>query len=139
MMRLAYVCFALTLAVALQLSLAEAQRSINPFPLWGLFAFWAWYLWFCPFYIARKVMKSSPGVQLPRMLNISEEGLYSRTSASESRMAWEVFVGWAEAERVFVLLPNAVSFFPVPKRAMTDDQQRELRDLLRAKLTRTKS
>lgn len=106
-------------------------------PLWAFIGFYAFLLWYGPYHTASKMMKS-PGAKLQRVVAISEEGIYSRTSASESRLAWEVFVGWAEAERVFVLLPNAVSFFPVPKRAMTDDQQRELRDLLRAKLTRTK-
>ena len=51
---------------------------------------------------------------------MSETGLYFRTSASDSRLAWDLITGWAEVERVFALFPSPVLYFPVPKRAMTE-------------------
>ena len=46
---------------------------------------------------------------------------------------WSLITGWAVADRVFALFPSPISFLPIPKRAMTQDQQGELRTLLTAK------
>jgi hypothetical protein len=80
------------------------------------------------------VIRGSPRASLPHTIDISEHGLYFRTSASESRLAWDLIRGWAEADRVFALLPSPVTFVPIPKRAMTHDQQIELRTLLQQKV-----
>ncbi|MGH9513387.1 MAG: YcxB family protein [Terriglobales bacterium] len=73
------------------------------------------------------MIKGSPSASLPHAADISESGLNFHTSIGESRFMWEVVVGWAEVERVFALFPSPVSFFPVPKRAMTEHQQTEFR------------
>lgn len=82
------------------------------------------------------MIKGSPGASLPHTVDISESGLYSRSSAAEARFTWELIVGWAEVERVFALFPSPLSFFPIPKRAMTDHEQNEFRVLLRSKVLR---
>jgi len=84
------------------------------------------------------MIRGSPAASLPLTVDISENGYYSRSSAAESRITWGVIVGWAEAERVFALFPSPNVFVPVPKRAMTDDQQNEFRALLRNKIPRRK-
>jgi hypothetical protein len=50
---------------------------------------------------------------MPRTLDISEGGVYTHTAAAER----------SEVESVFTLFPSPIPFIPVPKRAMTPDQQ----------------
>jgi len=134
-----YVCFFLVLAAALLLAVFGPDKSFaNLFPLWILAAFWGWYLWYCPYHVASKMIKGSPSASLPHTVEISEAGLHFRTSISDSRFTWELIVRWAEAERVFALFPSPISYFPIPKRAMTDQQQSEFRALLESKVPRKK-
>jgi hypothetical protein len=133
--RIGRACFVLLLASAVLLSLRGPNKSFsNLFPLWGLLAFWAWIIWGCPYYIARKMMKGSRNASLPHTLIVSDNGLSSRSSMSESKVTWDLLVGWVEVERVFSLFPSAVSYYPIPKRAMTDSQQNEFRILLQTKI-----
>jgi len=134
--RLSYVCFFLILVVALLLSFSRDKTS-NLFPLWAMVAFWAWFLWYCPYRVANKMIKGSPNAALPHTVDISESGLYSRSAAAETRFTWQLIIGWAEVERVFALFPSPISFFPLPKRAMTEDEQNELRTLFQSKIPRT--
>jgi len=134
--RISHVCFALLVAIALFLSFMGHDKSLrNLFPLWALLAFWVYIIWGCPYYVAHKMMKGSPSAPLVHTLDISESGLSSRTSVSESRFTWDVFMGWTEVEGVFSLFPSPISYYPVPKRAMTDDQRNEFRTLLQAKVS----
>jgi len=138
--RISRVCFVLLLALALFLSFIGHDKSFhNLFPLWALLALWVYILWGCPYYVAHKMMKGRPSAPLVHTLDISESGLSSRTSVSESRLTWDVFVGWEEVEGVFSLFPSPISYYPVPKRAMTSDQMDEFRALLRAKLSPRKN
>jgi len=98
---------------------------------WGWVAFWAYCMWYAPRYAARKMIKGSPSASLPHTAQISEDGLYFRTSADESRMAWNLIIGWVEVERVFALFPSPLTFFTIPKRAMTNQQEDELRSFLK--------
>ena len=137
--RLGYICFFLVLGAALLLSIfGPDQHFANLFPLWLLAAFWGWYLWYCPYHVAHKMIKGSPIASVPHTMEISEAGLHSRTTISDSRYTWDLIVGWAEADRVFALFPSPISYFPIPKRAMTDQQQCELRALLQNKVPRKK-
>lgn len=133
--RIAFACLFLILAVALLVSIFGPDRSFpNLALLWGLAAFWICCLWYAPRRVARKMITGSPSASLPHTVDMSEDGLHFRTSASESRLMWSLFTGWAEADRVFALFPSPVSFLPIPKRAMTHDQQSELRTLLQQKV-----
>ena len=49
---------------------------------------------------------------------------FTGLSFDESQLTWNLIIGWVEVERVFALFPSPLTFFPIPKRAMTD-QQRE--------------
>jgi hypothetical protein len=126
--------FVLVAASALLLTFFGPDRSFhNLFPLWAIVAFWAWYIWCCRYRVANRMMKGNPSALLPHTMDVSESGIFSRTSASETRFTWDIIVGWAEVERVFVLFLSPVSFFPIPKRAISSDQQNELRTLLQSK------
>jgi hypothetical protein len=82
------------------------------------------------------MIKGSRNASLPQSLSVSDEGFYSRTSTAETKFAWDLIVGWVEVERVFSLFTSAISYFPIPKRAMTESQQNEFRTLLQAKVAR---
>lgn len=133
----AYACFFLIVASALLLSFAGRDKSFrNLFPLWAAAAFCGYVLWYCPYRVASKMIKGSPSAALPHTVDVSDSGLYVRTSASEARLSWDLIIGWAEVERVFALFPSPIMFLPVPKRAMTGEQQDEFRALLRNKVRR---
>jgi hypothetical protein len=129
--RIGWVLLFITLAEALFESIFGLDRS---FPilalLWGLVAFWAYCLWYAPRYAARKMITGSPSASLPHIAEMSEDGLYFRTSGGESRLTWNLIIGWVEVERVFALFLSPLTFFPIPKRALTSQQQDELRRLL---------
>lgn len=134
--RVGYVCFFLILATAIFVSIFGPDRSFpNLALLWGFAAFWIWCIWYGPRRVAKKIISGSPSASLPYAVELSEDGLHFRTSASESRLTWNLITGWAEVERVFALFPSPLSFLPVPKRAMTDSQQEELRTILRNKVS----
>lgn len=59
----------------------------------------------------------------------------ARTDGStEGRMTWSAFDNWAESTVMLVLFPDMRRFVPIPKRAMTEPQQHELRALIAAHL-----
>ena len=135
--RVSYVVFAVLVVTAFYVSVFGPDRSFpNLLLLWGLVAFLSWCYWGAPRYAARKIIGGSPGASLPHTADISENGLSFKTSASEGRLTWDLIVGWAESDGVFVLLPSPMTFLPIPKRAMIDDQQVELRSLLQRKVVK---
>lgn len=134
--RIAYWLLAVVSGVALFVSIFAPDGNFpNLVLLWGLVALWSYCLWIAPRRVARKMIVGSPSASLPHTVEISEGGLHVITSASDSRLSWNLITGWAEVDRVFALLPSPISFLPIPKRAMTHDQQGELRTLLRQKVS----
>ena len=79
-------------------------------------------------------MKDSPIAKALHSLEISDSGLESRTSLANSSISWDSVFDWAEARTVFALFLSSVSFVPIPKRAMTEVQLEELRNLLATKV-----
>lgn len=133
--RIGWVLLFLVLAEALFSSIFGFDRRFpNLALLWGLVAFWTYCLWYAPRYAARKMIKGSPSASLPHTAQMSEDGLHFQTSAGESRLKWNLIIGWVEVERVFALFPSPLTFFPIPKRAMTDQQLDELRSLLKSNI-----
>jgi hypothetical protein len=116
------------------------DRSFSTlFPLLFFVVFWMWCIWYAPYRVAKKMIQGSPGAALPHTAEFSDDGLRFRTAAGESRLSWNLFMGWSEVARVFALLPSPVTFVPIPKRAMTPGQQEELRSLLRSNVLQTKT
>jgi YcxB-like protein len=135
--RIAYACFVLVLFTALLLLFFGEDKSFrNLFPLWALLAFWICVIWYSPYRAAQKMIKGSPATTLPRTVEITDAGIHSQSSAAESRLAWESIVDWVEVERVFTLFLTPISFFPIPKRAMSEGQQGELRGLLQTRVVK---
>ena len=89
-----------------------------------------------PFIYRRTVARSFREQKLTteRILTADDSGIHvARTDgAMESRMGWTAFDKAIESDSIFALFPNLRTFVPVPKRAMTSEQQQELRALLAA-------
>lgn len=87
-----------------------------------------------PFTHRRKVARCfrEQKLQVERILATSDSGIHiARTDGeAEGRMKWTAFDKGLETDELFVLLPNGRQFVPVPKRAMTYEQQNEFRDLM---------
>ena len=112
---IAVAAFFVTLASAVLLSFFGRDKSFpNLFPLWVILAFWAWFVWGCPYYVANKMIRGSSNASLPHKVNISESGLYSLTLVAETRFTWDLIVGWVEAERVFACSPRPSRIFLSP-------------------------
>jgi hypothetical protein len=133
--RIRYICLFLVLLTALLESIFGSDRRFPSLALlWGLPAYWGYWLWYAPRHASRKMIKGSPSASLPHTMDISEARIHFRTSVGESRLTWQQFVGWLEVDRVFALFPSPLTFFPIPKRAMSSDQQAELRSILQKKV-----
>lgn len=85
-----------------------------------------------------KQMLTGKGAAAPRTVEIDEQGIHTKTSISEAQLHWDTLTNWLEAKRVFVLYLSPVSFFPIPKRVMTEDDQKEFRRLLKEKVKTSK-
>src|SRR5580698_484530 len=94
-------------------------------------AIWFAIMWFGPRFSARRQFRNSPTAQSPIMLNATETGLEIRSAHGESRVLWTAFGAWSERKSVFGILPQPRIYYPIPKRAFTDEQLSEFRELLR--------
>jgi hypothetical protein len=73
----------------------------------------------------RKVWENNPGFQQVQTFDMSEEGVRVVNPLSETLYRWNAFIGWAETERLFLLLlPNRARVL-VPKRAIGDDAEQQ--------------
>jgi hypothetical protein len=99
-----------------------------------LAAFWGAVKWYAPHRFGKKMMKDSPLAQAEHTLEVSDTGIESRTALANSSISWKSIVDWVEGKTMFAVFLSSVSFFPLPKRAMTDGQLEELRTLLREKV-----
>ena len=69
--------------------------------------------------------------QSPISLEASEQGLAFHGPHADSKVAWSAYVGWGEGKSFFVLLPQTRVYITIPKRAFTEEQQSEFREMLR--------
>jgi len=114
---------------ALILHNRQAYLQLRPLGFVGML--WAIVFIGGPRRMGNKLINGNPGAREPRTVEISDAGINSRTSINETKLAWPSIVGWSEGPKVFTLFLSPISFFPVPKRAMTDVQQQEFRALLK--------
>lgn len=93
-------------------------------------------LWTAPRIQARIQYRRMPSAHVPVTLTISDAGLKSQSQYSDSRVAWSAYIGWAESESVFVLFPQPRIYLPIPKRAFTNAQVEEFRNVLASNVGR---
>jgi hypothetical protein len=92
---------------------------------------WAAILIYQPYRGPVNVLRNTPSLAGPRTVEISSEGLHVRSSLVDSKMVWDLFRDWTESKDVFTLYHGQDIVVPSPKRAMTPDQQSEVRELLK--------
>lgn len=54
-----------------------------------------------------------------------------RSEHYDSQVKWSTYIGWSEGKSVFVLLPQPRIYIPIPKRAFSEQQLAEFREILR--------
>lgn len=66
----------------------------------------------------------------------SDEGLVVQTAHGNSKVSWSAYVAWAEGKSVFVILPQPRIYIPIPKRAFSNEQLDQFREILRRNIGR---
>jgi|GEM_PF-6351668 len=93
--------------------------------------FWFAYMLAAPRFFSRRQFRNHPMAQSPISLGVSETDLQFHNAHADSKVAWSAYVGWGESKCVFVILPQPKIYITIPKRAFTDEQQSEFREMLR--------
>jgi len=92
--------------------------------------------WFVGFRFKGRVKKAFSAQKLDAELTVTlnEPGYRAIRvdGGGEGRINWELFDKWGETKDIFVLFPNLRTVVTIPKRALTPDQQTELRAMLAA-------
>jgi hypothetical protein len=92
---------------------------------------WLAVMWGGPWLSLRRQFRNHPVSQSPMTLNTSEAGLEFHNPHVDSKVAWSAYVGWGEGKSVFVVMPQPRIFIVIPKRAFTEEQVGEFREMLR--------
>jgi hypothetical protein len=136
----AYFMMALTVPTAIMLAIFD--HSVQTLKVSGailLFAaLWFSFMLLAPRYSARRQFRGSPSAQSPMTLGMSDAGLEIHSVHSDSKASWSAFVDWAETKSLFVILPQPRIYIPIPKRAFSEEQIVEFREILRRNIVRKK-
>jgi YcxB-like protein len=80
----------------------------------------------------RAFLRSRPIVQQPQTAMIGDDDIVVSTPLGASQFRWASFVNWTETPIVFALrMTGRHGILVLPKRAATDEQQIELRELFK--------
>jgi hypothetical protein len=135
MHRFSYVALFFCFATATLLAVTPRAKTDTTVPLYLLSLFWAYILWYPPYAMGSRMIKSNPSARALRTVDITDDGVHSHTELSDAHTDWKTFVGWTENDKVFAVHYSAITFAPIPKRAMTEAQQQEFRSLLQKHIT----
>jgi hypothetical protein len=78
----------------------------------------------------RRQFRNTPSAHDPMTVEASDAGLEIHSVHADSKVAWSTYMAWGESKAVFVILPQPRIYVPIPKRAFTDEQLNEFRELL---------
>jgi hypothetical protein len=133
LLRIAYLIVALALVLCVVDSFLERNTSRLQTSLAGaVFAIlWLGFMWLGPRFSARRQFRNSPSSQSPVTVNASETGLEILSAHGESKVSWTAFMAWSERRTVFIILPQPRIYYAIPKRAFTERQLTEFREMLR--------
>jgi len=92
---------------------------------------WFAYMLLAPRLSARRQFGNNPIAQSPITLDVSEHGLEFHNPHAESKVEWSAYVAWGEAKSVFMIMPQPREYVAIPKRAFSEGQVSEFRDMLR--------
>jgi hypothetical protein len=88
-------------------------------------------IWATPSLSAHRQFRNTPSAHDPMTMDASDAGLEIHSVHADSKVAWSAYMEWGEHKAVFVILPQPRIYVPIPKRAFTDEQLNEFRELLR--------
>jgi len=96
----------------------------------GAALIWLASIWTGPWLSAFLQFRRMPSAQDPTTVAVSDSGLRVQSRHGDSQVAWSSYIGWSENKSVFVLFPQPRIYLPIPKRAFTEPQQTEFREIL---------
>jgi hypothetical protein len=89
--------------------------------------------WMAPGHLAR-VIVSSPSMRGTRTIEVDERSLRFTHPTFQLELFWSYFIAYRETHDVFLLLQSEAAAQVLPKRAMTEGDISDLRNLLQQKL-----
>jgi|SRR6516162_2160709 hypothetical protein len=125
---LATVSVAFLLFVIMLTPTREVVKGVTPSLL--LAVLWIGLIWVLPYWSGYRQFRKQPRVHTPRTIIWDEAGVRWEWEGGSRASTWKDFLQWTESAKHFLLYGSPVSFEMVPKRAMTSDQEQELRRLL---------
>jgi hypothetical protein len=133
LLRCAYFLMSLAVPlVALLAFLRPDRRTLHILaPLIVFAAVWFIFMWTAPRVSAHRQFRNTPVARSPITIDASDSGLHIRSIYADSQVAWSAYVAWGEYKSVFVILPQPRIYVPIPKRAFTEEQITEFREMLR--------
>lgn len=129
----AYLIVGLAVIISLTLLLVDRSAATTPTASAGITfcVVWFAYMLSAPRLSSRRQFRSNPMVQSAITLEVTEQGLEFQNAHVHSKVAWSAYVAWGEVKTVFVLMPQPRTYITIPKRAFTEEQVSEFRELLR--------
>ncbi len=131
-LRLCYAVVTVVIGLAIIGTLyTPADKRPSPIPLILIVVFWAYIIIALPRMTAKRQVERMPTAHGPQNTSITEEGIRIVSSCSDFNLHWPAFIRSMELSDVFVMFLSPSHVIPLPKRAMTPEQQSELREMLR--------
>ena len=84
---------------------------------------------------ARRGLRSNPSAQGEIVIVFNDKGIVATFPTGESRLDWGAFTKYKETQTVFLLFYSPHRYTGIPKRVMSPEQIKELRGLLKARIS----
>lgn len=84
------------------------------------------------FLLTRRKINSMKALEIPMLFGFDREAMYASCLYYQSRVRWEYFIAWSEQPTAF-LLHDGTRQVILPKNIWSDEELKNLRNLLRAK------
>jgi len=107
----------------------QAAKALLPFL--GLLAVWIAILWILPRWAMRRQFLQQPGAHGPRTLTLDAAGAHWRWNGGAGDIEWKNYIRSVEGKNQILFYTSPACFNILPKRAVAEEQLRELRDLLK--------
>jgi YcxB-like protein len=129
----AYVIVAIASLFSLLILLVARNPGTTQIALFGIIFGIGWfaYMLLAPRFSSRRQFRNNPMAQSPINLEVSDQGFEFHNDHADSKVAWSAYIAWGEVRSVFVIMPQPRAYIAIPKRAFTDEQLTEFRDMLR--------
>ena len=78
-----------------------------------------------------KSWESLPSLRFPYRVELSDRGLVMEREHARNEHGWPAMIRYGESAKMFLLYPNEVQFFMLPKRCLRGEEIEEIRELCR--------